>query len=261
MSIGPAAPAITASCLMAPGIRHGFFTRAGGVSTGLYDSLNIGGGSRDDRANVIENRARAMAAFDLPGSALVTAYQIHSTTALTVAGPWPDAPPHADGLATDKPGVALGILTADCAPILLVDPDAKVIGAAHAGWRGAVGGIGEATVTAMESLGAARRRIHAAVGPCIGVASYEVGPEFPAPFLAADPGNERFFRTASRDGHFMFDLAGYVASRLAALGLGAVETLRFDTCANEERFFSYRRSCLRNEADYGRELSAIVLAP
>lgn len=261
MSAIVAAPAIAASCLIAPGLRHGFFTRQGGVSTGLYSSLNVGGGSRDDRANIIENRARAMAAFDLPGSSLITAYQVHSATALTVAGPWPDAPAQADGLATDRPGVALGVLTADCAPILFADAEAKVIGAAHAGWRGAVGGIAEATVRAMESLGASRRRISAAVGPCIGVASYEVGPEFPVPFLAADPANERFFRTATRDGHFTFDLAGYVTSRLAALGLGAVETLSFDTCANEERFFSYRRSCLRKESDYGRELSAIVLTP
>jgi hypothetical protein len=256
----PAAPAITASNLTMPGIRHGFFGRQGGISTGIYASLNVGSGSRDDRANVIENRARAMAAFDLPGDALVTAYQVHSATALTVAGPWPDAPPQADGLATDKPGVALGILTADCTPILFADPYAKVIGAAHAGWRGAVTGIGEATITAMESLGAKRARIRAAIGPCIGPASYEVGPEFPAPFLALDPANERFFRTAARDRHFMFDLPGYVSARLTALGLGAVETLRSDTCAGEDRFFSYRRSCLRKEPDYGRELSAIVLA-
>jgi polyphenol oxidase len=255
------APAIAASCLAVPGVRHGFFGRQGGVSSGIYASLNVGSGSRDDRANVIENRARAMATFDLPGNALVTAYQVHSSTALTVAGPWLDTPPQADGLATDKPGVALGILTADCAPILFADADARVIGAAHAGWRGAVGGIGEATVKAMESLGAKRARIHAAVGPCIGVASYEVGAEFPAPFLALDPANQRFFRVAARAGHFMFDLPGYVSSRLTALGLGAVETLCFDTCAGEDRFFSYRRSCLRKEPDYGRELSAIVLAP
>lgn len=255
----PPAPTLVADCLTISGIRHGFFTRRGGVSTGLYASLNVGGGSRDERANVIANRERAMAAFALPGSALITAYQVHSATALTVAGPWPDAPPHADGLATDQPGVALGILTADCTPTLFADPDAKVIGAAHAGWRGALGGIGEATVTAMESLGARRGRIRAAVGPCIGPKSYEVGPEFPAPFVASDPVTKRFFHSAARNGHFMFDLPGYVSYRLNALGLGTVETLCFDTCPDEERFFSYRRSCLRNEPDYGRGLSAIVL--
>ena len=256
----PPAPTLAADCLAISGIRHGFFTRRGGVSTGLYASLNVGGGSRDERPNVIANRERAMAAFALPGSALITAYQVHSATALTVAGPWPDVPPHADGLATDQPGVALGILTADCTPILFADPDAKVIGAAHAGWRGAIGGISEATITAMESLGATRGRIRAAVGPCIGPKSYEVGPEFPAPFIAADPATERFFRPATRANHFMFDLPGYVSHRLTALGLSTVETLCYDTCADEDLFFSYRRSCLRKEADYGRGLSAIVLA-
>ena len=255
----PPAPTLVADCLTVSGIRHGFFTRRGGVSTGLYASLNVGGGSRDERANVIANRERAMAAFALPGSALITAYQVHSATAVTVAGPWPDAPPHSDGLATDQPGVALGILTADCTPILFADPEARVIGAAHAGWRGAIGGISDATVTAMESLGAKRGRIRAAVGPCIGPKSYEVGPEFPAPFIAADPSTERFFRPADRTDHFMFDLPGYVSHRLTGLGLGTVETLCFDTCADEDRFFSYRRSCLRKEADYGRGLSAIVL--
>jgi hypothetical protein len=252
---------LEAHALAAPGIRHGFFTRTGGVSTGLYASLNVGGGSRDERARVAENRARAAAAFDVPGAALVTAYQVHSATAVAVAGPWPAEPPQADGLATDRPGVVLGILTADCAPILLVDPERRVVGAAHAGWRGAVTGIAEATIAVMETLGAERGRIRAAVGPCIGPASYEVGPEFPAPFLAAAPAAERFFAPAARAGHFMFDLPGYVADRLAGLGLGAVEALGLDTCADEARFFSYRRSTLRKEADYGRGLSAIVIAP
>jgi YfiH family protein len=255
----PPAPTLVADCLTIPGIRHGFFTRRGGVSTGIYASLNVGGGSRDEPFNVIANRERAMAAFALPGSALITAYQVHSATALTVANPWPDAPPQADGLATDRPRVALGILTADCTPILFADPDAMVIGAAHAGWRGALGGIGESTVTAMESLGAARGRMCAAIGPCIGPTSYEVGPEFPTPFTSADPATERFFRPATRTGHFMFDLPGYVSHRLIMLGLRTVEILHFDTCADEEHFFSYRRSCLRDEPDYGRGLSAIVL--
>jgi YfiH family protein len=255
----PAAPVLSARTLAAPGVRHGFFTRHGGVSSGLYTSLNVGGGSRDERPNVIANRARAMAAFELPGSALITAYQVHSATAVAVAGPWPSEPPHADGLATDQPGVALGILTADCAPILFVDPDARIIGAAHAGWRGALTGIAEATVTVMEKLGAQRKRIGAAIGPCIGPASYEVGPEFPAPFIARDRAAERFFRPATRPSHFMFDLPGYVAHRLAALGLGTIEKLGLDTCADDARFFSYRRSTLRKEADYGRGLSAIVI--
>jgi YfiH family protein len=257
----PPAPMLSAGSLKASGVRHGFFTRHGGVSSGFYASLNVGGGSRDERANIIENRARAMAAFDLPGSALVTAYQVHSATAIAIAGPWPSEPPHADGLVTDQPGVVLGILTADCAPILFVDPDARVIGAAHAGWRGALTGIAEASVTVMETLGAKRKRIVAAVGPCIGPASYEVGPEFPAPFVALDGAAERFFRPATRPRHFMFDLPGYVAHRLVALDLGAVETLRLDTCADDARFFSYRRSTLRNEADYGRGLSAVVIEP
>lgn len=261
MSNVPAAPTIESGALAATGIRHGFFTRTGGVSSGLYASLNVGGGSRDERANLAANRARAMAAFDLPGPALVTAYQVHSATAVAVAGPWPAEPPQADGLVTDTPGVALGILTADCAPILFADPDARVIGAAHAGWRGALNGVAEATVAAMESLGARRGRIRAAVGPCIGPASYEVGPEFPAPFLAHDPRTERFFRPAARERHHMFDLPGYVAHRLKALGLGVVEALGLDTCADEARFFSYRRSTLRKEPDYGRGLSAIVIAP
>jgi len=261
MSATAAAPTLAARALAVPGIRHGFFTREGGVSSGLYASLNVGGGSRDDRANIVENRARAMAAFDLPGAALVTAYQVHSATAVAVGGPWPGEPPHADGLATDRPGIALGILTADCAPILFVDGDARVIGAAHAGWRGALTGIAEATITAMETLGANHARIRAAVGPCIGPASYEVGPEFPAPFIARDAGAQRFFRPAARAGHLMFDLPGYVAYRLTALGLGAVEALGVDTCADAARFFSYRRTTLHKESDYGRGLSAIVIEP
>jgi polyphenol oxidase len=261
MSATPAVPMFAAQVLAAPGVRHGFFTRAGGVSSGLYASLNVGGGSRDDRANVVENRARAMAALDLPGAALVTAYQVHSATAIAVGGPWPGEPPRADGLATDRPGVALGILTADCAPILFVDGDARVIGAAHAGWRGALTGIAEATITAMETLGASRGHIRAAVGPCIGPASYEVGSEFPAPFIAGDASAQRFFRPAARAGHLMFDLPGYVAHRLTAIGVGRVEALGVDTCSDAERFFSYRRTTLRKESDYGRGLSAIAIEP
>ena len=254
-------PFLTSGALRADRVVHGFFTREGGVSSGLYRSLNIGGGSRDDRAAVAANRARAMAAFGLPADALVTAYQVHSATAVMVGGPWPGEPPQADGLATDRPGVALGILTADCAPILFADAEARVIGAAHAGWRGALNGVAEATVMTMEKLGAKRARIRAAVGPCIGPRSYEVGSEFPAPFVALAPKAEQFFRPASRERHFLFDLPGYVRSRLAAIGLGAVDVVGADTCADENRFFSYRRSVLRKEGDYGRGLSAIALAP
>ncbi|MGE5540008.1 MAG: peptidoglycan editing factor PgeF [Gemmatimonas sp.] len=252
-------PLITTGALLLPGVRHGFFTREGGVSTGIYASLNVGGGSKDDRAHVAENRARAATALGVGRESLVTVYQVHSATAVTVAAPFEGTPPQADGMATSEPGLALGILTADCAPILFADPHAKVIGAAHAGWRGALNGIAEATVSAMVTLGASRGAIRAAVGPCIGPASYEVGPEFPAPFLALDPINEGFFRPARRERHYLFDLPGYVGHRLRAIGLAAVEVVGLDTCADETRFFSYRRSVLRGEPDYGRGLSAIAL--
>ena len=242
------------------GVRHGFFTREGGVSQGLYASLNCGFGSQDDRNCVARNRALAMAGLDLGDDALVTLYQTHSANAVPVEEPWaPTAAPRADGMATRRPGVALGILTADCAPVLLADPDARVVGAAHAGWRGALSGVIEATVMAMEGLGAERRRITAGVGPCIGPNSYEVGPEFPGPFLALDPANDRFFRPAAKAEHWLFDLPGYVADRLRQLGLKRTAALACDTAAETDRFFSYRRSCLQSEPDYGRELSAIAL--
>ncbi|HTI88477.1 MAG TPA: peptidoglycan editing factor PgeF [Alphaproteobacteria bacterium] len=250
---------IETSALALPGVRHGFFTREGGVSSGLYASLNVGNGSRDDQRNVRENRERAATALGVARDALVTIYQVHSATAVTVAAPFEGTPPQADGMATSEPGLALGILTADCAPILFADPHAKVIGAAHAGWRGALNGVIEATVSAMETLGAKRAEIRAAVGPCIGPASYEVGPEFPAPFLALDGAAERFFRPAPRDRHYLFDLPGYVRHRLRALGLAAADIVALDTCADETRFFSYRRTTLRREPDYGRGLSAIAL--
>lgn len=246
------------------GVRHAFFTRQGGVSTGVYESLNVGYGSGDDRDSIAENRRRAMAALDLSAAALNTVYQIHGTTVATADRNWlPHDAPRADAQVTDRPGIALGILTADCAPVLLAGrkPDgARVIGAAHAGWRGAVDGVLEAVVAAMEGLGAARTTIHAAVGPCIGQESYEVGPEFPAPFLDQDPANARFFRPGRRDSHPMFDIAGYVESRLASLGVAAVGRIDADTCAEADRFFSYRRTTLAGESDYGRELSAIVIA-
>ncbi len=242
------------------GVRHAFFTRAGGVSGGIYAALNCGLGSRDDAASVRENRSRAMAAMALPAGALRTAYQVHGTTVLRVEAPDRDRA-EADGLVTAVPGIALGILTADCAPVLFADLDAGVIGAAHAGWRGALAGVLAATVEAMEGLGAARARIAAAVGPCIGQASYEIGPDFAASFEAEDAENRIWFSAPDEAGRPHFDLEGYVASRLEALGLAAVSVTGADTCADSARFFSYRRSCIEGETDYGRALSSIVLAP
>ena len=243
-----------------PGIRHAFFTRQGGVSEGLYSSLNCGFGSGDAAENVVENRARALERIEIETERLVTVYQVHSPDVARVERPWHNGEaPRADAMVTQRPHVALGILTADCAPVLLAEPKAKVVGAAHAGWRGALDGVLEATVAAMEELGAARERIVAGIGPAIGQRSYEVGPEFPAPFLAQSPENRDFFCPAPREGHFFFDLKGYAARRLARLGLKAVQCLPCDTCAEEQRFFSYRRSCQRGEPDYGRGLSAIYL--
>lgn len=243
------------------GIRHGFFSREGGVSEGLYASLNCGLGSKDDPARVMENRARVAAALDVDPGSLVTCYQVHSPDVVTVDTPWvPGEGPKVDAMVTNKPGLALGILTADCAPVLLADPAGRVIGAAHAGWRGALTGVLAATVGAMTKLGAEVGRIVAGIGPCIAQRSYEVGPEFPAPFLAADPGNERFFSPAATEGKFLFDLRGFANAELTRAGVKRVYELPHDTC-REERFFSYRRSCMRGEPDYGRELSAIALEP
>lgn len=241
-------------------IRHAFFTREGGVSQGLYASLNCGPGSGDDGGAVVENRKRAMAMLDLPAEALVTVYQIHSPTVVEVAAPFPvSEAPRADAMVTTRPGLALGILTADCAPVLFADRRAKVVGAAHAGWRGAIGGVIEATLERMEGLGAARKSIVAAIGPCICQRSYEVGVEFPAPFLAEDPANADFFAPSRRPDHWLFDLPGYVARKLSRLGLTEITRVPADTCRDEARFFSYRRATLKGEPDYGRQLSTIVL--
>ena len=242
------------------GVRHAFFTREGGSSAGIYASNNCGFGSNDAPDSVAENRRRSLARLDLPAEALVTVYQVHGIDVAVVDRPWhPKQAPRGDALATDRPGVALGVLAADCAPILFADTEARVIGAAHAGWRGALLGVAEATVGAMEKLGAKPRNIRAAIGPCIGRRSYEVGPEFPAAFLRQSARDADFFAPAERAGHFMFDLAGYLARRLAALGLKSVETAPNDTCGEERRFFSYRRAALRGEKDYGRNLSVIAL--
>ncbi|WP_428676094.1 peptidoglycan editing factor PgeF [Reyranella sp.] len=243
------------------GVQHRFFTRRGGVSTGLFTSLNCGYGSADAPENVRENRRRAAGQFGLDEPDLQTVHQIHSADVLTVAAERWSSPgaPKADGLVTDRPGVALGVMAADCAPVLLADGDASVIGAAHAGWKGALGGVVDATIAAMEKLGARRERIRVVVGPCIGPASYEVGPEFPAPFLAQDEANAAFFRAATRAGHFMFDLPGYLVHRIARNGV-AVSATGHDTLTGTDDFFSYRRNTLQGVRDYGRGLSAIALA-
>lgn len=250
---------IVLESLTAPRVAHGFFTRDGGVSGGIYASLNCGNGSGDDPAAVAENRARAAAALGVAREALATNHQVHGSNVVTVTDDWRTRPrARGDGLVTRERGVALGILTADCVPVLFADAEAGVIGAAHAGWRGAVSGVLEATTQAMTALGADPSRIRAGFGPAIAQASYEVGPEFPAPFLAQDPDNERFF-VASPNGKSRFDLPGYIRARLERLGLAAVAATGGDTAAEPDRFFSYRRSRLMGEQDYGRLLSAIAL--
>ena len=242
-----------------PGIDHGFFTREGGVSQGIYASLNCGLGSADSPERVAANRARALAALGQQAADLRTPVQSHSTRVAVLDGRAADGPrPEADALVTTTPGLALGILTADCAPVLLADADAGVIGAVHAGWRGALGGVLEAAIEAMIAAGAEPKRTTASIGPCIAMASYEVGPEFPAPFLAADAANADLFAGADA-GRRRFDLAGFIARRLEAFGIPAVARIAADTCADPHRFFSYRRAQLRGEADYGRQLSAIAL--
>jgi YfiH family protein len=252
-------PFLKAAAVSLPRVAHGFFGRKGGVSTGLYDSLNCGPGSGDERTSVIENRRRATAALS-PDTALVTLYQVHGAAAVVVSEPWAIGDnPKADAMATNKGGIALGILTADCAPILLADANAHVIGAAHAGWGGTLAGVAESVIAAMERLGARRERICAAIGPCISQASYEVGPEFKPRFIASDAANERFFAPSKRAGHWQFDLPGYVAHRLRQSGIATVEVAPACTYAAETEYFSYRRTTHRKEADYGRQLSAIML--
>lgn len=252
---------ITATNLLgAPGVRHMFFTRKGGVSEGIYGSLNCGPGSGDDRAAVLDNRARAMAALDQEPGRLVTVHQHHSPIAVRVYDVWDIArAPKADAMVTTEPGVVLGILTADCAPVLFADAEAGVVGAAHAGWKGALGGVLDATLELMIEAGAQADRVCAAVGPCIQQPSYEVGADFRSSFMEAGQANERFFSTGAQPGKYQFDLAGYVRYRLAECGIGAIEDLAIDTYADADQFFSYRRATHRGEPDYGRELSAIVL--
>ena len=241
---------------MLEGVPHGFLGRRGGVSTGVVDGLNVGLGTGDEAEAVATNRRHAVDAV-LAGAKLATVYQVHSADCITVTEPWPDAGrPHADALVTNRPGLLLGIVTADCAPVLFADRKAGVIGAAHAGWKGAVAGVTDATIAAMEALGATRANIAAAVGPSIAQVSYEVDAGFKGRFPAEAA---RFFADG-KPGHFQFDLPGYVAARLEATGIGAVEVLGLDTYAQSSRFYSFRRATHRAEPDYGRQFSLIGLA-
>lgn len=240
------------------GIRHGFFTRAGGVSDGIYKGLNVGVGSQDDSDRVAENRARVASWMGVKLAGLVTLYQVHSADALIVREPFSSPRPKADAMVTDRPGIALGVLAADCGPVLYADPQAGVVGAAHAGWKGALTGVLEATVEAMEELGAMRERIVAVLGPSIGPDNYEVGPEFVARFVDADAANDAYFSPSANAGHAMFDLNRYTVDRLARAGVSTGMIGRC-TYADEDSFFSYRRATHRREPDYGRQVSAIVL--
>jgi YfiH family protein len=252
--------ALTADNLFLPGVAHAFFTRAGGVSEGVYDSLNGGVGSSDDPARVGENRARMARRVGVGAERLLVPYQIHSSEALYVTAPWEaEARPRCDGLVTDVPGLALGVTGADCGMLLFADARAGVIGACHAGWKGALTGMIAATIAAMEARGARRGDIHVALGPAIGAESYEVGPEFVARFLAEDEGFARFFAPSTRAAHSLFDLPGFIAARVAECEPASYVDLRVDTYANETRCFSYRRSVHREEPDYGRLVSAIAL--
>lgn len=240
------------------GIRHGYFTRVGGVSNGIYEGLNIGSGSNDDQSLVRENRRRVAAWMGVDVDSLLSAHQIHSPDVIVAREPFSGARPKADAIVTDRPHIAIGATTADCGPVLFADAEAKVIGAAHAGWKGAFTGVLENTITAMEGLGAKRERIVAVLGPSIGPDNYEVGPEFVARFVEVDGENARYFAPSKTPGHAMFDLNLYTVDRLLKAGVNA-ESLDRCTYAEEDLFYSYRRSTHRKEADYGRQISAIIL--
>jgi YfiH family protein len=254
---------MTGSSLLSaiPGLRHAFFTREGGVSGGIYDSLNGGVGSNDDPANVAENRRRMADAMGVAPDHLLNVWQVHSLDVVVATGPWQGAErPRADAIVTRTEGLAIGATAADCGPILLVDPNARVIGAAHAGWKGALTGILESTIDAMEKLGAERSGIVAAIGPLIRQHSYEVGGEFVERFVEADAENALFFIPAARERHAMFDLAGFIRMRLENAGVLMIDDIGVDTYS-DERFYSYRRSVHRKEPDYGRHVHAIALVP
>ena len=247
------------STLLAGNIRHGFFTRDGGVSAGIYAGLNCGIGSADDQELVAENRRRATAAVGTTPDDLVTPYQTHSTDVAIITEKTPGQRPDADALVTQMPGIALGIVTADCVPILFHDPASGTIAAVHAGWKGTLGGIINNTIDTMVALGAQAPSIRAAIGPCIAQASYEIGPEVHDAFTRIDASDGQFFTPSDREGHFQFDLGGVVAKRLAQAGLDKIDRLPHDTYAEEALFYSYRRATHRGESEYGRQLSAIVL--
>jgi hypothetical protein len=252
---------IEADALKLPGIAHAFFTREGGVSTGIYRGLNTGIGSSDSREAVLENRARAARHIGAVPENLATPHQVHSAEAVIVDTVWaPGRGPRADAVVTDRPGIAVGAGAADCGPVLFAEADARVVAAAHAGWKGALTGILESTIAAMESLGAEREKIVAVLGPTISARAYEVGPEFSARFLEADSTNARFFAPSPRAGHAMFDLPAYIVARLEAAGIARAESLGLCTYSDEARFYSYRRATHRGEKDYGRLLSAIALS-
>lgn len=251
---------LQAAALRSPGLAHGFFTRRGGVSRGVYASLNGGVGSCDDPDAVRANRALMAAALGIDADRLLVPYQVHSPDALAVSAPWPrEARPRCDGIVTATPGLGLGVTGADCGIILFAAPRAGVIGAAHAGWRGALSGVIEATVGAMGRLGAQPQDIVAALGPTIAQASYEVGPEFVATFAEAEPDSGRLFAPSVNAGRSMFDLHGFIGMRIARSGVERFEDLGLDTYGDEERFFSYRRTTHRKESDYGRLVAAIAL--
>lgn len=240
------------------GIRHAFLTRSGGVSTGIYAGLNCGLGSSDNPNHVRENRSRAAQTIDVAPDRLRTLYQVHSARVVDADDAWPNTPSEADALVCTTPGTAIGVLAADCAPVLFADTESRIVGAAHAGWRGALDGVVDATVDAMVTRGAQQDRITAVVGPCIGPDSYEVGPEFPVPFLAQNSANQKFFVEKSGSDRLLFDLPAYVHSRLTEAGIDDAHVTGHDTYG-DENLFSYRRSCHRNEPDYGRNLSLIAL--
>jgi YfiH family protein len=250
---------ILATSLLSSNIRHAFFTREGGVSSGIYESLNGGLGSNDAPENVTENRARMARMLGVVPAHFISCYQVHSPDVMTVTAPWTrENTPRADAIVTKTPGIAIGVGAADCGPILFADGEAGVIGAAHAGWKGALTGVTDSTIAAMEKIGAQRSRIRAAIGPLIRQGSYEVGPEFVHRFTETDESYARFFVASARTGHAMFDLPGFIKARLEAAGIAGVEDLGLDTYA-DDRFFSYRRTTHRGEPDYGRHIHAISL--
>ena len=255
-----ALPAIDAPALRHRGIAHAFFTRAGGVSGGIYAELNTGIGSADSRDAVLENRARAAHFLGVAAQDLATPHQVHGIEAVVVEHAWqPGRGPKADAVVTRQPGLAVGVGAADCGPVLFADPAARIVAAAHAGWKGAFSGVLESTVAAMEELGASRQNIIAVLGPTISARAYEVGPEFVARFTEADARNGDFFRPSPRETHAYFDLPAYIVARLRKTGIAEAEAVGFCTYSDETRFFSYRRATHRGEADYGRNLSAIAL--